>query len=86
MPSDFRARIQAELDTQKVEEQLKAIEKHKVKLDADSSALEKELDRFRNRKLKVTLDSAGAIRDSNSLGDSLKRAFNIGSSAAVAPY
>ena len=84
MPSDFRARIQAELDTQKVEEQLKAIEKRKVKLDADSSALEKELDRFKNRKLKVTLDSAGAIRDSNNFGDSLKRAFNIGSSAAVA--
>lgn len=84
MPSDFRARIQAELDTQKVEEQLKAIEKHKVKLDADSSALEKELNRFKNRKLKVTLDSAGAIRDSNNFGDSLKRAFNIGSSAAVA--
>ena len=40
---DFKAKVQAELDTSKLEQQLKNLEKgkHKIKIDADTGNSEK---------------------------------------------
>lgn len=84
MSKDFRAKISAELDTSKVEQQIKDIEKRKIKLGTDNSALDNELQKLRNKNLKITLDANGAIQNANSLNNTLKQALNIGSSAAIA--
>lgn len=83
MSEDFKVQINAELDTSKVEQQIKDIEKKKIKLGTDNSALDSELQKLKNKNLKITLDANGAIQDANSLNNTLKKALNIGSSAAI---
>lgn len=76
---DFKAKVQAELDTSKLEQQLKNLEKgkHKIKIDADTGNSEKGVQNV-NKQLQTSQKTA------NTFGNTLKNAFNIGGSAAVA--
>ena len=77
MPDDFKVTLQAELDTTKAEQQIKDLGKdNKVKITVDAGDSAKGVQNV-NQSIKTTRSTA------TSFGDALKRALNIGSSAAV---
>ena len=77
MPEDFKVRLQAELDTSKAEQQIADLGKNKkVKISVDAGETTRSVQTV-NQSIRTTQSSA------TSFGDALKRALNIGSSAAV---
>lgn len=74
--SDFKARIEAELDTSKVEQQIKGLENQKIKIKADTGTASTDIKKVDNN-LKTASASA------NTFGSNLRKALSIGSSAAV---
>lgn len=77
MPEDFKVRLQAELDTSKAEQQIADLGKNKkVKISVDAGETTRSVQTV-NQSIRTTQSTA------TSFGDALKRALNIGSSAAV---
>lgn len=76
--NEFKARIKAELDTTKLNQQLKQLEnvEHKIKVDTDTEDAKKGVQNV-NKQLQISQKTA------NTFGNTLKGAFNIGGSAAV---
>lgn len=77
---DFRAVISAELDTSKVKDQLKQLDKSKINLDVDTSNIDSKL---KNKTIRINADTRTAVKDVNNLGDSIKTALGIGSYLGV---
>ena len=78
--SEFKARIIAELDTSKVEQQIKNIDNQKVKITVDGdSAKEAE----KNVK-SVNTAIKNTAKSTETFGQKLKNALHIGSAAALA--
>ncbi|MBP3664684.1 MAG: phage tail tape measure protein, partial [Tyzzerella sp.] len=76
--SDFKARIIAELDTSKAEQQINQLGKDKkVKIDADTNNAQKNINN-----LNSGMKNAG--NTAQSVGKTLKNSLDIGSSAAIA--
>ncbi|MGN1154678.1 MAG: phage tail tape measure protein [Agathobacter sp.] len=77
---DFRARIEAWLDTSKAEEHIEKLIKKlsgkKIKLDVDTGDTQKGVE-YVDRQIKTT------TKATQSFGDSLKKALNIGSAATL---
>ena len=78
MPDEeFKVRLQAELDTSKAEQQIADLGKNKkVKISVDAGETTRSVQTV-NQSIRTTQNTA------TSFGDALKRALNIGSSAAV---
>lgn len=76
--SDFTARIKAELDTSKLEQQLKQIENknHKIKVDVDAGNSQKNVNNVNN-------SIKNAQQSASSFGTTLKKSLNIGTAAAI---
>ena len=75
--SDFKAKITAELDTSKVEQQLNQLGKDKkIKLDVDTGNTDKNINNV-NKSIQTTGKTA------QTFGDTLKKSLNIGSAAAI---
>lgn len=74
--NDFKARISAELDTSKVEQQINELNGKKIKLDVDTGKTTKDVQTV-NKQINATQKSA------KSFGDTLKKSFNFGSAAAI---
>lgn len=75
---EFKARITAELDTTKLNQQLKQLEngEHKLKVDTDTEDAQKGVQNV-NKQIQTSQKTAA------SFGSTLKSALNIGSAAAV---
>ena len=74
--TDFRARITAELDTSKVERDLKKLNDQKIKVSVGTNNASKNIDNIGNTIKK-------AEKTSKSFGDTLKRSLNIGTAASI---
>ena len=74
--SEFIARIKAVLDTSKAEQQLKELENKQIKIGVEVEG-QKEIP-------KVNQEIVKAKKSSDSFGDALKKALNIGSAASIA--
>ena len=74
--NDFKARISAELDTSKVEQQINELNGKKIKLDVNTGKTTKDVQTV-NKQINATQKSA------KSFGDTLKKSFNFGSAAAI---
>ncbi len=74
--SDFKARIEAELDTSKVDQKIKELDGKKIKLDVDTGNAAKEVQNV-NKQIVTTRKST------QSFGDTLKKSFQLGSSYGI---
>lgn len=74
--NEFKAKIIAELDTSKVEQQINDLNGKKVKFDVDTGNTQKNINNIGNS-IKSTAKTA------SSFGDTLKKSLNIGSAAAI---
>lgn len=73
--SEFIAKIKAVLDTSKAEQQLKELENKQIKIGVEVDG-QKEIP-------KVNQEIVKAKKSSDSFGDALKKALNIGSAASI---
>ena len=74
--SDFKARIVAELDTSKIEQQIDQLNNKNVKFNVDTGNTQKDLNGINN-----AINTA--YKNTASFGDTLKKSLNIGSAAAI---
>lgn len=77
MAQDFQALIRAILDTRDVEEKIKQLQNHKVKMNFDAGQAAQQI-------AGVNKSMVNLVKSSDSLGGSLKSAFAIGGSVAAA--
>ena len=74
--SDFKAKISAELDTSKIEQQIDELNGKKIKLDVDTGDTSKEVQN-------VNKQIVNTRKSTQSFGDTLKKSFNIGAAASL---
>ena len=74
--SEFTAKITAELDTSKIEQQINGLNGKKVKLDVDTGNTQKNINN-------VSSSIKSATKTASSFGDTLKKSFNIGAAATI---
>lgn len=74
--SEFRAKIIAELDTSKVEQQINQLNGKNVKFNVDTGKTQKDINEINN-----AINST--YKTASSLSDTLKKSLNIGSAAAI---
>ncbi len=74
--SDFKARIVAELDTSKIEQQINQLNGKNVKFNVDTGNTQKDINGINNAINTV-------YKNTSSFGDTLKKSLNIGSAAAI---
>lgn len=74
--SDFKAKISAELDTSKIEQQIDELNGKKIKLDVDTGDTSKDVQN-------VNKQIVNTRKSTQSFGDTLKKSFNIGAAASL---
>lgn len=74
--SEFTARIVAELDTAKVEKQLKQLNNKNIKINADSGNAQKNINA-------INAGMKSAQQTASTFGSTLKKSLNIGSAATI---
>ena len=74
--SDFKAKISAELDTSKIEQQIDELNGKKIKLDVDTGDTAKEVQN-------VNKQIVNTRKSTQSFGDTLKKSFNISAAASL---
>ena len=74
--SDFKAKISAELDTSKIEQQIDELNGKKIKLDVDTGDTSKEVQN-------VNKQIVNTRKSTQSFGDTLKKSLNIVAAASL---